>query len=136
VLHRNTTHIKPVIKFLPNSLQHVVVSHCDDCCDARAQVSQRRWKWWYKIRSLVKPHMKKSHGVRSRERGGLRFSSGFPAAASSFVDGRPVDIRLQMKPCLEIVNTTSEFAYHWAGLSQILIEDAGELSRQTCLHEN
>jgi hypothetical protein len=39
-------------------------------------------------------------------------------------------------PCLEIVNTTSEFTYHWVGLSQILSENAVVRSRQTCLHEN
>jgi hypothetical protein len=39
-------------------------------------------------------------------------------------------------PCLEIANTTSELAYHWVGLSQILSENDVERSRRICLHEN
>jgi hypothetical protein len=29
----NTTHIKPVINFLPHFSQHLVVNHCDGRCD-------------------------------------------------------------------------------------------------------
>jgi hypothetical protein len=60
---RNTTHIKQEIKFLPNSLQQVALSHCDACCDARAQTNQRRWKWWYKNMILDETPQEITRGV-------------------------------------------------------------------------
>jgi hypothetical protein len=103
---RNTTHIKTVIKFLPNSLWHVVVSHCDGCCDARAQVNQRRWKWWYKNTILDEtPQEEVTRGKiwgtwwpTHQSRGLLRKLTRTRSTAPSSVDGRPVDFRLQMQP--------------------------------------
>jgi hypothetical protein len=108
----------------------------DGRCDARAQVNQRRWKWWYKNTFLDETHKKKSHGVRSGEPGGQRSLCGHaPLLLPLSTDVQSIFV-CKCNPCLEIVNTTSELPYHWVGLSQILSKNAVERTRQTCLHEH
>jgi hypothetical protein len=54
-----------------------------------------------KIRSLMRPHKKKSHGVRSGERGvrgPLAKLVRTRSTAASSLDGRPADFRFQMQP--------------------------------------
>jgi hypothetical protein len=133
-----TTHIKPVIKFLSNSLSHVVVNHCD----AHAQVNQRCRKWWYKntrfrrARHSFVSDIKVSTCPAGVFGGLLTKLVRTRSTASSSVDGRQVDFRSKMQPVSWNCKHHFRIDLPLGESVQILFENAVERSRQTCLHEN
>ena len=76
----NTADIYAIVHLVPRACQHIAVDQSHSSGDTVAKIREISGEWRHKDSVLHKPQKKKSHGVKSGDRGGHRINapSSFP----------------------------------------------------------
>ena len=66
----NTADIYAIDHLVPHACQHITIDQSHSSGDTVAKILEISGEWRHKDSVLTNPHKKKSHGVKSGDRGG------------------------------------------------------------------
>ena len=66
----NTADIYAIVRLVPHACQHITIDQSHSSGDTVAKIPEISGEWRHKDSVLTNPHKKKSHGVKSGDRGG------------------------------------------------------------------
>ena len=73
----NTADICAIVHLVPHACQHITVEQSHSCGDTVAKICRLAGRGGTKTVSYTNPQKKKSHGVKSGDRGGHRINASF-----------------------------------------------------------